>query len=197
MKNHLLLIFGSATLLVATNAPGLRAQDSSQVAYSSDANSAKAAKAAAAKPHKVWTEDDLGTVRTVADKYKDQKAADAQGEAGAANQPKANKPAPQTVGGRSLLSNPKSPEDADRMIAWEDRDLAAQLEFADKLRAQLHDAAPQDRDHLKEQLAERMKIIEEIKQEKTNLVQQKTAFAKKPAPAPSSDSAEQDAPAQQ
>jgi hypothetical protein len=139
----------------------------------------------------------LGTVRTAADKYKDQKAADADVTAGAANQSKTNKAAPQNAGGRSLLSNPKSPEDADRMIAWEDRDLDAQLEFADKLRAQLHDAAPQDRDHLKEQLAERMKIIEEIKQEKANLVQQKNAFAKKPAPAPSSDSAEQDAPAQQ
>jgi hypothetical protein len=196
MKNHLLLIFSSVALLVAASASGLRAQDSSQVAYSSDATSAKATKAAAAKPHKVWTEDDLGTVRTVADKYKDQKAADAQGETGAANQPKANKPAPPpAVGGRSLLSNPKSPEDADRMIAWEDRDLEAQLEFADRLRAQLHDAAPQDRDHLKEQLAERMKIIEEIKQEKASLVQQKNALAKKPAP--SSDSAEQDAPAQQ
>ena len=93
------------------------------------------------KVYKVWTDDDMASVKTAADRYQDQKQAlaDQQAAANAATAAQAKQQKTTTpdkkVGGPAALSNAKSAEDADRLIAWEQRDIDAQTEFVDKVRA--------------------------------------------------------------
>jgi hypothetical protein len=88
---------------------------------------------AAAKTHKVWTEDDLATVRRPADAYADKEAAQNQAAvptqaADATRQDSASKPdkPPKTA----PLAHANSVDDADKKIAWEERDIQGQEEFA-------------------------------------------------------------------
>jgi len=189
MKKQFYLSAAFVTLALAASGSPLRAQDSSQMAYAPEA-SAGAPKAAPKKPHKVWTDDDVTLVRTDADKFLDQKEAAAKAAAATttavAKQEKSSKPQ-EHVGAPPVLSNPKSVDDADRMVAWEDRDLAAQQEFVDKLRTQLQQASPEDRDRIQKQLDERLKIVEEVKKERDSLLTQKTTIEKKAAANASTD----------
>jgi hypothetical protein len=80
-----------------------------------------------------------------------------------------------------MLSDPKTPESADKMIAWEDRDIAAQEEFVARLKTQLETAAPEDRDHLQNLIIERQKIIADTRKERDGLIAQKRVLEKKKA----------------
>jgi hypothetical protein len=177
MKHQIFLTLGCAAVLFAAAGTPSRAQDSP------DAKSPQATvkDSSSTKKHRVWTDDEVSTLRTPADNYVDQKqAAEAANAAAAAaehakSKPKSDKP----VGGPSRLSNPKSPDDADRMIAWENRDVDAQQEFVDKLRTELQQATPEDRDRLEKNLAQRIQILEEIKKERDALAAQKKELEKK------------------
>ena len=81
-----------------------------------------AQKKPAAKARKVWTDEDVSSLQTPADAYLEKKQAQdeaAARQAAASQQPVAAKSA--NTAHLPLLSNPKTVEDADRMIAWEDR----------------------------------------------------------------------------
>ena len=82
-----------------------------------------------------------------------------------------------------MLSDPKTVESADKMIAWEERDIAAQEEFVIRLKTQLESAPLEDRDHLQKLIIERQKIIADTRSERDGLVAQKKALAKKSAAA--------------
>ena len=86
------------------------------------------------------------------------------------------------VSGPPRLTNPKSPEDADRMIAWENRDVDAQREYVDTLRTQLEQAAPEERERLEQKLTQRIQIVEDTKKERDALVAQKKVLEKKASP---------------
>jgi hypothetical protein len=182
MKKQYLLTLGCTVLLWVGSAPCVSAQDS-QVAYTPENSSAAAAATAkvknvpASKPHKVWTDDNVSSVRSDADNYQDQKKAEA--DAAAANaaasktQAEAKEPEPK-IGGAAALSAPKSPEDAQRMIEWEDRDIDAQQEFLDKLRDQYREANTfEERERLEKLINERIGIIAQTKKERGALVAQK------------------------
>lgn len=155
------------------------AQDNSSA--SAPPNSEK--KAPPAKPKKkTWTDDDMSALHSPADSYAGQKQAPdlkAAGDAGVktspAQEPSRDKP--------PLLSDPKTVESADKMIAWEDRDIAAQEEFVARLKTQRETAGPEDRDHLQELIVERQNIIADTRRERDGLVAQKKALEKKAAPA--------------
>jgi peptidoglycan hydrolase CwlO-like protein len=80
------------------------------------------------------------------------------------------------------LSNPKSPADADRMIAWENRDVDAQQELIDKERTQVEQATPETREALEKDLAKHIKMLENTKKERDALVTQKKELEKKASP---------------
>jgi len=189
MKKQHLLTFGCATLLAICSGVCVWAQDPSQVAYTPESASAaaRAKNVPASKPHKVWTNDNVPTLRTAADKYLDQKQAEqteAESNAAAAAKQVKTKESQPPVGGPSALSNPKSPEDAESMIAWEDRDIAAQQEFLDKLRDQRLQAPPEDRDRIQKLIDQRVKIIDQTKKERDTLLTQKKELEKKAAASP-------------
>src|ERR1700692_4248848 len=141
MKRKIFITFGCTAILFAAIGTSSLAQDT-QDAKSSQAPAKDSP--SAPKKHKVWTDDEVSTLRTPADNYVEQKqAAEAANvAAAAAEQAKSKHKSGQHVGGPAAWSNPKSPDDADRMIAWENRDVDAQLEYVDTLRTQLEQASP-------------------------------------------------------
>ena len=180
MKHHIFLTFGCATLLLAASGGSSLAQDA-QTAKSSQA--AGKDTASPKKAHKVWTDDEVATLRTPEDNYIEQQqaaaAASAAAAAAAAQQAKAKPQSEKHVGAAPALSNPKSPEDADRMIAWENRDVDAQQEFIDKLRTQVDQAGPENREALEKDLTKRIKMLEDTKKERDALATQKKELIKK------------------
>jgi hypothetical protein len=157
MKHQIFLTLGCAALLFATTSTPLLAQDSQNA--ESPQPTAKAS-SSTPKKHKVWTDDEVSTLRTPEDNYVDQKqaaeAAAAAAAATAAQQAKVKPKSEKHVGAAPALSNPKSAEDADRMIAWENRDVDAQ-----------------------QNLAKQTGILEQIKKERDALMAQKKEFEKK------------------
>lgn len=134
----------------------------------------------ASKPHshKVWTNDDVNSVRSPADIYVDAKYTQAAGSA-ASEQPAAGKPAKHVAS--PALSNPKTLGDADKMIAWEKRDVDAQTEYVELLKKQIEEAPQEDKERLKKVLQERIQILADTRGEMETLVEQKKELQKKAA----------------
>ena len=139
---------------------------------------------AASKPHKVWTDDDLGALhqssvvsvakaQTPSMPQAAQTATDATpGDA----QPKSKTAGPK---GPDALAHPKTADDADRMIAWEQRDIDAQQQYVDSLQAQLEQAPPDQRERMQKTLAERQQILADTRREQQDLMAQKKLLDKK------------------
>jgi hypothetical protein len=183
MKHRIFLTLGCATLLLAASSGSSLAQDS-QTAKSSQAVGEGAS--SPKKAHKVWTDDEVSTLRTPEDNYIERKqaaeAAAATAAAAAAQQAKSTPKSEKHVGAAPALSNPKSPEDADRMIAWENRDVDAQQELIDKERTQVEQATPETREALEKDLAKHINMLEGTKKERDALVTQKKELEKKASP---------------
>jgi hypothetical protein len=178
MKHQIFLAFGCATMLLAASGRSSLAQDS-QTAKSSQAPGKDAS--SPKKAHKVWTEDEVSTLRTPEDNYIEQKQAAEAAAAAAAQQAKLTPKPEKHVGAASALANPKSPADADRMIAWENRDVDAQQELIDKERTLVEQATPETREALEKDLAKHIKMLENTKKERGALVTQKKELEKKAA----------------
>lgn len=159
---------------------------STQASQQSTASPDQKAKPAPAKSPKVWTEDDISSVRTLADDYQDQTRAQAAAPTETANQPKpaaANAAKPDQP---PMLSNPKSVESADKMIAWEQRDIDSQQEYLQKLQKELEDAPPEQKAHLQGWIAQEIKTIADTRKEMEGLQSQKSELEKKAASSKSS-----------
>jgi hypothetical protein len=144
----------------------------------------------AAKPHKVWTDDDLGSLhRSGGLAVSSTAAPEASGPSAADS---AKPPAKQVDSGKAdsgkplkdhppLLSNPKTPADADGMIAWEQRDIDSQQEYVDRLQTELEQAPPERREHLQSVIAERQQVLADTRREQQQLIAQKKTLEKKSA----------------
>lgn len=138
----------------------------------------------AAKSSKVWTEDDISSVRTPADDYMDVvRAQTAAAAAATANQPKAAATNAAKPDQPPLLSNPKTVDSADKMIAWEQRDIDSQQEYLQKLQSQLATAPDDQKAHIQAWIDQEIKTIADTKREQAGLVAQKKDLAKKAAAA--------------
>lgn len=135
-----------------------------------------------AKPAIVWTDDNISSVRSPSDIYREQKrAADAAAAAQTANSAKPTpKPTPKDRAPASL-SNPKTAQDADGMIAWENRDIAAQQQFLQELQTQIESAPPDQRVRLQQDLQMHAQTLAETQKERDGLVTQKQQLEKKAA----------------
>lgn len=174
-----------ASLALALCPPAAWGQQSSQSSSASAAQQDTATKAQKAKPTsaksaKVWTEDDISSVRTPADDYRDQEREQAAEAAAATKQSQltAAKPGQQPAA-PPALSNPKTAGDADKMIAWEQKDVNAQQQFIDQLRQQLDAAPPDQKEPLQKQLQEHMDNLAVTEKELQNVTAQKEALEKR------------------
>ena len=137
----------------------------------------------AAKSTKVWTEDDISSVRTPADDYMDVVRAQTAASAAAANQPKPAGTNAAKPDQPPLLSNPKTVDSADKMIAWEQRDIDSQQEYLQKLQSQLATAPDDQKAHIQAWIDQEIKTIADTKKEQAGLVAQKKDLEKKAAAA--------------
>jgi hypothetical protein len=143
----------------------------------------------APKQHKVWTNDELATVRSPADAYIEAKQRQTD-KSDAAVQPASDKQ-PASDAHKTyrspLLSNPKTPADADRMIAWEQRDIAGQEEYIDSLKKEIADAEEGERkDRLLKVFQERQQILADTRKEMQDLQGDKAKLQKQESAQPPS-----------
>jgi hypothetical protein len=136
-----------------------------------------------AKAHKVWTEDDLGSIRSRGDVT----VAAAQNPTVPASTETASAPTPAATStskaptGKRALSNPKTTDEADRMIDWEQRDIDSQQQYVDQVQEQLDRAPADQKEQLQKVLAERQQILADVRREQQELIAQKKLLDKKSA----------------
>jgi len=182
--SKLMLLLGTTLALCGSSA----AQDNSSAPTQSNSANRKTPNT---KPKKTWTDDDVSALHSPADSYRDQKQAQADETAEDATSVQPTPVSKEPRDKPPLLSDPKSVESADKMIAWEERDIAAQEEFVARLRTQLESAAPEERDHLQSLLIDRQKIIADTRKERDGLLAQKKSLEKKATGTPAKDNAGQ------
>jgi hypothetical protein len=139
---------------------------------------------APAKAHKVWTEDDLATVRKPADAYADKEAAQSQAAAptqgaDATRQASASKPDKPKI---APLAHANSVDDADKKIAWEERDIQGQEEFIARMQEELGQASPDRKEHLQQVIEQHKQMLEDTRKELEGLKAQRKQLEKPGAP---------------
>jgi hypothetical protein len=138
----------------------------------------------ASKPHKVWTDDDLGIIRrrgdiTVAAAQNPTMPVSADAAAAAPATPAPKKSGSDAKTGKAVLSNPKTASEADEMIAWEQRDIDSQQEYVDRVQEQLDQAPADQKEHFQKMLAERQQILADVRREQQQLMADKKTLQKK------------------
>lgn len=126
------------------------------------------------KPRKVWTNDDFSSAGAPSSAAADQPqhaSANASPKQDSHDaKPDAQSPPP---GGPPALSDPKTIDEADKMIAWEDRDIAAQQETVAGLQKELEDAPPERKAAIQQTLQQHQRVLNETRQEKQALIEKK------------------------
>src|SRR5712671_1624575 len=142
----------------------------------------------ASKPHKVWTDADLGSMHrssgvTVAQAHPESEMPKAQGAPDSAPAADAKKPEsrPALKTGPDALAHPKTMDDAEKMIAWEQRDIDSQQEFVDRMQDQIEHAPADQKEHLQKVLTERQQTLADTRREQQQLMADKKLLGKKPA----------------
>jgi hypothetical protein len=166
--------FVYSTILASAAVLGL-----SSAAFAQSDPPKNAAQAKQQAPKRVWTNYDLDSVPSPAATKQEQTAqAGASEQPAAANQvadpqqPKAARP--------SAFTNPKSVEDADKSIAWENRDIQAQQEFLLKIKSEIDEAPADQKDRLTKLLESRTQILADTQSELKNLQAKRKDLAKPP-----------------
>jgi len=183
MKNRSLLrAVVASTILIGFSATAY-AQSEPQKKNAAASRSQKPA----SKPHKVWTEDNLSTVRTPADNYveaKDrQSTSTTAANASASTQTAAEKPGAnsQQPVKTPPLAHAKSAGDADFKIEWEKKDIQGQEEYLVRMQGELEQAPPEQQEHIQKLIEQHKQILADTKKELQGLQEQKKDFQKNPA----------------
>ncbi len=181
MKTGMLMgvIVAGAVALGASSATF--AQDNSQKS-ATPAKHRKPAnpQAPAAKTHRVWTEDDLATVRTPADRYAEKEEAQAQAQATTQHaqvteQSTATAAKPQKT---APLAHANSADDADKKIVWEQKDIVGQEETIARLQQELGQATPDRKEHLQQLIEQHKQSLADTRKELAGLQEQKKELEK-------------------
>lgn len=131
-----------------------------------------------AKTRKVWTEDNISSVRTPADmliEAQDMQEADAPSKPAQATAVKPVQPS----SANAPLATAKSADDADAKIAWEERDIQGQRETIERLQQQLSTASPDEREHLQKLIEQHTQYLADTQKEMQGLLAQKKALQAK------------------
>lgn len=170
------LIFAAIVLSTAALAgPSAFGQDATRTASQQNAQATK-------KP-KVWTDDNIDSVRTPSDVYQaqEQKEKEAQQQAAAAKQAAAasqSQAAPESLG---QLPHPKTVHEADTIIAQKKQLLASQQDYLKQVQQQLNDPSVTglDRTRLEWRLKSHTITAQNTQSQVTQLEAQREALAKK------------------
>jgi len=168
-----------SAILISATTLGLSSAGFAQSASQGSATRSKQHKQAP-KKEKVWTNDDLGSVPTpVAAKGNQTPPSGASEQPAAANQT-ADSQQPQAARTFAFV-NPKTVEDADKSIAWENRDILAQQDFLVKIKREIDEAPADQKERLTKLLEERTKILADTRNELKDIETKKKNLEKPPA----------------
>ena len=136
----------------------------------------------AAKKAVVWTDDNIGSVRSSADSYRIAQAQEAEGQKAAPKQSASN----QTAAADS--TGPKTIDQADSMIAAKSHDLAGEQEYVKTLQKQVNDptVTGTERKRIEWRLQSHTATTQNLQSEIKQLEADKDALAKKQAASDSS-----------
>jgi hypothetical protein len=177
----LLNVILAAATAVALAAPAHAQSNSQKSATPAKYRKTTKKQAPAAPTHKVWTEDDLATVRTPADSYAEKATAQAQASSAAAQQADAAKQTsaePAKPSKVAPLAHANSVDDADKKIAWEERDIQGQEETIDRLQQELGQATPDRKEHLQQLIEQHKQILADTRKELAGLQAQRKQLEK-------------------
>jgi hypothetical protein len=177
------LLFRAAVITVAAAAAaGVNfAQDATKAAGQKSSSAAQ--QRTTSKHRKVWTDEDLGSLRregsiTVA--AAQTPTIPASPDAAPATAPKQTQAGKPSVPGKAAaLSNPKTVDEADGMIAWEQRDIDSQQQYVDGVQTELDQAPPDQKGRLQKVLAERQQTLADTRREQQDLIAQKKLLQRK------------------
>ncbi len=140
----------------------------------------------APKSHKVWTNDEVGTLRTLEDEHieaaqrQKERADEAAKQIAAANATSAEtqvkpqeKPALP-----SKFANAKTATEIGDVIAWEERDIASEQDYLVKIKKELDEAPPADRERLTKLLADKTRVLASTKEELKTFEEKKKSLEK-------------------
>jgi hypothetical protein len=179
MKTSSLIRLLLLTSVVVSAAGLVQAQDASKA----DKKQASAPQPRpASRTRKVWTDDDLGVIRSRGDITVAAAQTPTIPETDDASHPAAapiKTSASARPVGKTALSNPKTAGEADDMISWEQRDIDSQQEFIDRLQTEIEQAAPDQRERLQKSLTEHQQSLADTRQEQQALIAQKKLLQKK------------------
>ena len=168
-------LLGSATLTYGQGTSG-----------QADQKNAARQQKTASKPHKVWTDDDLGSLHrssgvTVAQAHAESEMPKAQDAPDSAPVAEAKKPQSKSAlkTGPDALAHPKTTDDAEKMIAWEQRDIDSQQEFVDRIQDELDHAPADQKEHLQKVLAQHQQSLADVRREQQQLMADKKLLQKK------------------
>jgi len=211
MRNSVLARLAGAAMITIAFSVAAHAQSAPQT--TDKPAPAKKQKTTPKPAQKVWTEDNISTIRTQADKAIDasdrqQQAATEAAAAQEASEKQSAADSSKPPAKKAPLSQAKSVEDADAKIAWEKRDIQGQEEYIASLQERLSSATPEQRAHLQQLIEQHKQWIVDTQKEMQGLEEQKKAFqnpkkpaapaepAPPPADAPANTSAEAQPPSQ-
>lgn len=173
-------LFVCSAILASAAVLGLAPAALAQSDPPANASQAKQHKLAP-KKEKVWTNDDLPSAPAPAAARVDSPAtSDAAQSTAAAGENSGSKQA-RGSGTPPVFTNPKSVADADRMIAWENRDIQAQQEFLLKVQKEIDEAPADQKDRLTKLLQQRLQILADTQNELKNVELKKKELEKPPA----------------
>jgi hypothetical protein len=81
--------------------------------------------------------------------------------------------------GPDALAHPKTADDADRMIAWEQRDIDSQQEYVDHLQEEMDHAPADQKEQLQKTLTDRQRTLADTRREQQQLIADKKLLQKK------------------
>lgn len=178
-ENTTMKIFSRILLLASFILAGVvlaHAQQPSQSAapQKQQAKPAPAKAAPARPPAKVWTDDDLTSLRSPADDYQMQQQEEKKAQAAAAQE--SSKPVADP-------SMPKTVQEADSMIADKSRYLTSEQDYLQRLQKQLKDTAPTgiEKERLEWRLKSHTVTTQTLQSQIKQLEADKAALAKKTA----------------
>lgn len=168
MKN--IKIAAAVLVVSALAAPGAFSQDSGEATLS------QPSKPPAVKKQKVWTDDNIDSLRTPSDLYQDQEAQESAAEQAAKDKAavEASIPSPPTG-----FLKPTTVQQADALLAQAQNNLKSEQEYVQDTQKQLATAPDSYKERLQWRLNSRGQIIKKLESDIAALQKDRDALAKK------------------
>ena len=179
-----LTVFGTVVAAIALAGSSAAAQAPAQTAP-------KEQQSQAPKKPKVWTDDNISSVRSSSDVYQDQQASEKTAQQASEPQQAATTAKNATDDGAWPIPQAKSAKEADDLIARDKQNLQDQQEYIQQTEKELATAPDSDKKRLQWRIQSRSDVVSRLQRDISALQTQKDTLAKQPQPGANSNAAAQ------